>query len=1059
MSSNANLTNININTSKKNRKKTSVKSQVATPVKTPPPSPPGKTPPVTPPGKTPPVTPPGKTPQAARTSPQAARTSPQAARTSPQAARTSPPKQISPKLINTTIKSISKAVKDNLNKEISKDQCIYLVEQLKKINKRNINMQNPPVVKNPITNRDVKFNGDTTLGLLSNCYTKYKNDIPDLLDIIDEHNLIISNATKRAATNAVVVTKPKTSVSSKNIDNIINPSLLEEYKQSCKNLESKTSFTFEEYKTHMMILFKILNEIYLNTGTTDITFNLFDENTYTNYVREVEKFDINKIYNMTLSKKKNKLFDDNLYKYDDIGVIYNSIVKRIVVLNIIDNGNSPIFIFNYNHDHFSLNDVFEFKKYMSILPKYHCINNIVFKGTQQNDLILKVCKLLNSYTENFQSDYQILTENSLKNKNWLNDIKSYSDLDANNKLLCMLVNNNHFKKTSINDYYYYYNYNGPLPYMSTLDVFEFIKRLKEYQPYIMSAMIINEIEKAYKGVATTFFSRPVNEAIRNYLSNKLPINDKNILSRINDCFKFINYSLNSSYDKPDIYLFHGTSNKFHKTGDTEVQVLSFLSCSFNIYISIDYATQNTNRFTSRYDTSGVIYIFKIDKNIEYINFNDGLYQIILLPGQVIKIKQEINIAKITYVFCEIVNNPDRDFIRKLKDSLNNSVSVINTMYNIKDYYIVKAKYDSPRCILVRSIATTRILFRSSVPNIYTVDIGRNTYIYNSLGKTLNNSDINTIFNIQYTIHQHIINECYMFFKASCIKYNILYAGTDIANHIYTVWEKNDDYETAYSNFEYNLNNIMIDCLLANAGCHISTHYLVNKITKAPLLVWLKGSGMYTINGGVKSTANTKDVTSSYISILNSINLSTSKKNEIINDHSILDNIINDFNLHNNVFVSHLQKLKNEYIDFTANSLAFPSTSKEFKDIEKMINDLMDILIHRSKYMKDNMSTIKTNILRHLSPNQLGGLQPVLLKEDYKPKSKSKSRSRSPIQDTYELVKNNSLPNETIVNVNDLKEPYKTHYKDASYNGMVDISNEAFCVSTETYQEIKKQFNL
>jgi hypothetical protein len=1052
MSSNANLTNINTNTSKKT-KNSSVKLQAATP--------PGKTPPPSPPTNPPSGTQAARTsPQAARTSPQAARTSPLAARTSPQAARTSPPKQISPKLIRTTITSITKAVKDNLNKEISKDQCIYLVEQLKKIDKRNINMQYPPVIINPITKRNIKFNGDTTLGLLSNCHAKYKNDISGLLDVIDESNLIISNATKPAATNTVV-TKPKTPISLKNIDNIINPLLLEEYKQSCKNLESKTSFTFEEYKTHMMILFKVLSEIYLNAGITNITFNLFDENTYTNYVREIEKFDTNKIYDMTLSKKKIRLFDDNLYKYDDSGVMYNSIVKRIVILNIIDNRNSPIFIFNNNHQHSSLNEEFEFKKYMTILPKYHCINSIVFKSTEQNDLILNVCKLLNSYTKHFQSHYEILTENSIKNKNWLNDIKNYSDMDANNKLLCMLVNNNHYKKTSINDYYYYYNYNGPLPYMSTLDVFEFIKRLKEYQPYIMSAIIINEIEKAYKGVSTTFFSRPVNEAIRNYLSNKLPINDKNILSRINDCFKFINYSLNSSYDKPDIYLFHGTSNKFHKTGDTEVQVLSFLSCSFNIYISIDYATQNTNRFASRYDTSGVIYIFKIDKNIEYINFNDGLYQIILLPGQVIKIKQEINIAKITYVFCEIVNNPDRDFIRKLKDSLNNSVSVINTMYNIRDFYIVKEKYNFPNCIEVKSIATTKILFRSTVPNIYTVDIGRYTHIYNSLGKTLNNSDINTIFNIQYTIHQHIINECYNFFKINCVKYNILYAGTDIANHIYTVWEKNDDYETAYSNFEYNLNNIMIDCLLANAGCHISTHYLVNKITKAPLLVWLKGCGMYNINGVVKPTFNINDIPNLYISILNALNLSTSKKNEIINDHSILDNIINDFNLHNNVFVSHLQKLKNEYIDFTANSLAFPSTSKEFKDIEKMINDLIDTLIYRSKYMKDNMSTIKANILRHLSPNQLGGLQPIFMKETSKPKlkSKSKSKSRSSTKDTYELVKNNSLPNETIVNVNDLKEPYKTHYEDASYNGMVDVSNEAFCVSMETYKEIKKQFNL
>jgi hypothetical protein len=247
-------------------------------------SPPSTSPHISPPGKTPPSSPPNSvtnillqniktkqisdnqissqspkaaktSPKAARTSPQAARTSPQATRTSPQAARTSPQaartstKQISPKLINTGIKTISKTVKDNLNKDISKGQCIDLVEQLKKINKHNINKKNPPIIKNPITNRDLKFDGDTTLGLLSNCYNKYKNDIPNLLDVIDEHNLIISNTIKPTSSKHIAV-QPTTTMQTNTTQNIskhldiVKRNLLEEYQKSCKNLELKTSFTY-----------------------------------------------------------------------------------------------------------------------------------------------------------------------------------------------------------------------------------------------------------------------------------------------------------------------------------------------------------------------------------------------------------------------------------------------------------------------------------------------------------------------------------------------------------------------------------------------------------------------------------------------------------------------------------------------------------------------------------------------------------------------------------------------------------------------------------------------
>ena len=71
--------------------------------------------------------------------------------------------------------------------------------------------------------------------------------------------------------------------------------------------------------------------------------------------------------------------------------------------------------------------------------------------------------------------------------------------------------------------------------------------------------------------------------------------------------QYVNLTLKSSYNKDDIYIFHGTQGLMHTSGQKEFMILSFLSCSFNIYISIDYSKALLS-FSNR---KGIIYVFKV----------------------------------------------------------------------------------------------------------------------------------------------------------------------------------------------------------------------------------------------------------------------------------------------------------------------------------------------------------------------------------------------------------------------------------------------------------------
>ena len=147
------------------------------------------------------------------------------------------------------------------------------------------------------------------------------------------------------------------------------------------------------------------------------------------------------------------------------------------------------------------------------------------------------------------------------------------------------------------------------------------------------------------------------------------------------------------------------------------------------------------------------------------------------------------INKIKYVICHVENNENISYCRDLLAIMEKSY----TQYARKEYQIVQDRSEHPKCESVPDVSSTRVQFRVNVPNIYITDDRK--YIYTSLGKVLKDSIVNSSFDIKYTIHQHIMNDCYQFFGLDCAKYQLIYGSTP--NHIYTAWHFDDDYIIRY----------------------------------------------------------------------------------------------------------------------------------------------------------------------------------------------------------------------------------------------------------------------
>jgi hypothetical protein len=995
-------------------------------------------------------------------------------------------------------------------KNLSIANCKQIVQELQTIVDLSTNSQansttkqstqkikNPKNMLNPKhTPEKINFNSDIVLSALSYCYYNPDLNVQDVLDVIDLVNLYSQD---RASMRQRSTTIKKNTT----LNDVIDPLVIQAYKMSCDSLKTKSEITFNEYISHMSLLIRILQEMFdfiknINNNAK-YTIYLFDEITKDNYHKNVNVFTTDSMTQID----RGITFDDKKAVKNNTDVLKNTYLNRAIHLEFSQN---PNILFNNVYKHNNYNDTFEFRRYMSIVPKFHYLNSSTLKK-HENEIIIKLFSELDKFTVDLPIQYTIKEINKDIYIQLFASISSYTVKKDLNKLLYVLINNNYNKKQGIEDYYYYFPYDGPAPAITVLNAVNYVKFLKSYQPLDVTSTpnLLSNIDSYYKG-SSPLFSRVVNESLQNHILNDVKLTE-NTARKLEYVLAYSQCSQIPLYYKEDIYVFHGTQNLMHAKDEQEINLISFLSCSFNIYISIDYALNNLIGSTKKYK-KGIVYIFKVNHRQNYVNFGDTLYQIILLPGTKIKIQYEINIGNIKYVLCHIDDTDVLNFGKKLLEDIKQGTELLKIAYNINHFKLSgdSAVYPSIMNITFPTNPNDMKKFRDHVDNIFVTKIGNIDYIYTSLGKLINNYNMHTYNNIQFTIHQHFFNDCYHYFNVNCAIYTIGYDD----NNIYTVWQVDNNFGPAYNDFKYNMKNLLIDALLGNIDCTNSKNYLVLNSDKAiSRLMTLKGCGMFNTSGYRKPRFNKKQEPYEYLGIISEImdtmptlqNIDRLQMRTLLNCDNFLIGIKNF-----GEFVNHIHE---QYISFLNTNLQIPTTSQEYIDLKQMLDDLKQILNARAKYFETKMDDIIDNILQYIQETHTASVltggdittefnidnqikQVYKNNKSNKPLSSEshiyvtqKSRSRNNI---YNMIKNIPIPTDTTYKLKDLSEPYKSYYmkiieksqkinktyrskknrsrmnsasaKTTKYDSYtVDTFNEGYCVSNAKFAEIMNKLSV
>ena len=1000
------------------------------------------------------------------------------------------------------------AYKDHIQslKNLSIANCKQIVQELQTIVDLSTNstikqstqkIKNPKNMINPThTPERINFNSDIVLSALSHCYYNPDLNVQDVLDVIDLVNLYSED---RASTRQRSTTVKKNVT----LNDVVDPSVIKAYEMSCASFKTKFEITFSEYISHMSLLIRILQNIFNYIQSINhnpkITIYLFDEIIKDNYHQNVDVFPLNDFMQID----RGIIFDDKKGVKTTTDVLKNTFLNRAIHLEFSQNPTKIVFNNVYNHNNYD--NAFEFRRYMSVLPKYHCLNSSTLKK-QENEIILKIFAELNKFTLDLPMEYTIKETNKDIYKQLYTNISSYTVEHDLNKLLYVLINNNYNKKQGIEDYYYYFPYDGPAPAITVLNAVNYVKKLKSYQPLDVTSRpnLLSNIDSYYKG-SSPLFSRVVNEALQNHILNGVKLTE-NTTRKLEYVLAYSQCSHVPFYHKEDIYVFHGTQNLMHAKSEQEINLISFLSCSFNIYTSIDYALNNLIGSTKKYK-KGIVYIFKINHHQNYVNFGDTLYQIILLPGTKIKIQYEINIGHIKYVLCHIDDTNVLNFGKKLLEDIKQGTELLKTAYNTNHFKLSgdSAVYPSIMNMTFPTDPNDMKKFRNHVDNIFVMRSGNTDYIYTSLGKLINNYNMHTYNNIQFTIHQHFFNDCYHYFNVNCAKYILGYDD----NNLYTLWEVDYNFGPSHNDFKYDMKNLLIHSLLGNIDCTNSQNYLVLNTNKTiSRLMTLKGCGMFNTSGYRKPRFNKKQEPYEYLGIIGEM-LDTMPNIQNI-DRLQLRTLLNcdDFLIGIKNFGEFVNHIHEQYTNFLITNLQIATTSQEYIDLKQMLGDLKQTLNARAKYFETKMDHIIDNILEYIQDTHTASIVTGgdiatefnidnQIRQVYKNKSSNKllpseshiyvtqnSRSRNK---TYEMIKNIPIPTDTKYQLKELSEPYKSYYmkileksqknkthrsrrnrtrtnstslKTIKYDSyIVDTFNEGYCVSNEKFAEIMNKLSV
>ena len=744
--------------------------------------------------------------------------------------------------------------------------------------------------------------------------------------------------------------------------------LLSAYRLSCNELTNKSHIPYVDYVRHLkklIILLQFIQQIYRITFKKSIPqINMFDKRTMRLYSDAQTKYNNFLCFSTSIAENHRitsvsdatiiPIAYYNLHSTADTQyaiqfsqtgsgcmeynerLLYSTILHRCIRLSFV--GNKIRFNGEPERKYDNMGD-FEYDKYMSVLPS-HITLNIPDNPEDSNtaipffdDNILGIFNTLNQFHKGFQEDYEIIHDNRAYAH--LNNIKGYAD-DATIKTILYTIVNNNNNYNYGKGYYYWFPYNSPLPAISILDTETFITGIHTLQPLQITPKRLQDIIKNYIGVRYPY-SRVVNSSLHNYITNGVAIG--------NDAYKRLRYLLqfcsvakpNIAHHKKTLYVFHGTHRDFHSEDNKGVVLTSFLSCSFTIDVALKYAYENVKN-------SGVIYIIEVGDGINYINFKDDLYQIVLQPSLRVVVTNTLEVGGVKYNLCKAYVI-DKTYVPLLYDTIFKNKY---EQYKIKNYKVHYEKPMYPRVIL------------KDTGSVATVATEANTYI--CLGAQINEDDTqHTYFNVKYTIHQHFISDCYAFFKRNVVEYAIYYDKDGFL----TGYKNDDAYEPInvrsreYGRFNYNWDNLFVDSLLLNDDALYPQSYMKNVRRRFDYKLYsLRNVGLFDYEGYKKIGFDIHKPSLKYIDILKEYISRNEDKNDlyirdITRDYMklIIRGAIDEFRVFKDTFVN---MLRGDYIDFIENCMKIDKTTEEYKDLIEMMNELTEGFKATAEYYVENM---------------------------------------------------------------------------------------------------------
>lgn len=911
------------------------------------------------------------------------------------------------KLVKMVFKKPNKrAHDDDKYSAISKEYCFELIDRIKHILGVKVKDTKDTKVKSPFAESSIKYDGEVVQKVLSFCYHHFDEDMKKKVSRIAEvENLddFLKPESRVKGLSAEIVFEQLVEEEI-TVDDVLGDagefesvgrSVFSDYESACKLLVGKEKVSADEYRMLLKALVTLIYKSVLAMRIdVNMSFTMFDELTkyHTTDLLNIpiDQFEVNKVNVSALKKIESIDVFNPAGDSSKDGVMKNTVISRTISVHVSKRGkrvsfkavsNGPKISILEKGEDSSIDQVVDSymqmsRKLCTIVPKYHtidCIDTVSARGGDsiERDTLLLMA-ILNSFTARYEGQYEVIYDDVPEHaKDLLATLKGYeTDDHTRHNIVYAIINNPFLAKPLLTDFFHYFKYNGFFYARSVIGYTTMYFQTFTLHPLRIDSKQLKSIVSAYKG-SPPLHSKDLNIELQQYILRNGNLTDS-VRYRLLRMFVFTEYSL-SGTDRGDyIHAFHGTKTIMHKQGDKEIDLISFLSCTFDISVALLYGTEDG----SKTNASGIVYVFRIKRVSHYIYFEDNLKQLLLLPGTKVHIYGEVNVGNIRYVFCTV--KPSEKGEQYCKD-LHQAIIANTKVYSPDQFRLLDARPGSsselPVCVDVPALALAP--FSPKSKNMYI----HKEYMYSALALTLQ-SNPDEYFHIKYTLHQLMISDCFHYLKHKSVRYvllNSLDKGAERA--IYTGWQFPMGYDKERGDyFTYDIGSFFVDCLMSNKMCMNYNQYLSSNDDTGDHVLAFFSCGMYDKQGIKELDFNAEEDPVLQLQLLEYSGMDGVTK--AFSDERVLRKTHDKFLKQSDGFEAFLVRLKDSYISFIETRLTGmfdPATSKptsEHTNLKRMVESLVDILTYRVKYYRESEDML-LNMLENSRTMYSGGRAHVL----------------------------------------------------------------------------------